>query len=120
MTKREMFQEIRKVVASNAEMVEFIDHELELLDRKAATPRKLTAKQIENLNFKANILVALASADKTVTFKEVYEICPQLAELSPQRVTHMLTDLINEGRIVRTVVKKVPYYRIVTEGGEVD
>ena len=35
MTKREMFAEIRNIVADNAEMVAFIDHEIELLERKS-------------------------------------------------------------------------------------
>lgn len=38
MTKKEMFTEIRKVVADNAEMVAFIDHEIELLNRKSDSP----------------------------------------------------------------------------------
>ena len=40
MTKREMYAEIRKAVADNADMVAFIDHEVELLDKK---PQKLPA-----------------------------------------------------------------------------
>ena len=39
MTKREMFAEIRNIVADNAEMVAFIDHEIELLERKSNSPR---------------------------------------------------------------------------------
>ena len=39
MTKREMFAEIRKIVADNAEMVAFIDHEVELLDKKKSGSR---------------------------------------------------------------------------------
>ena len=47
-TKKEMFVEIRNVVADNAEMVAFIDHEIELLSRKSGSPRKPTQTQIEN------------------------------------------------------------------------
>ena len=36
MTKKEMFREILKRVSDNTEMVEFLNHEIELLERKAS------------------------------------------------------------------------------------
>ena len=36
MTKKEMFGEILKRVSDNTEMVEFLNHEIELLERKAS------------------------------------------------------------------------------------
>ena len=56
MTKREMFAEIRAIVVDNAEMVAFIDHEIELLNRKSNGKRKPTKNQLENAQFKADIL----------------------------------------------------------------
>lgn len=115
MTKKEMFTEIRNVVIDNAEMVAFIDHEIELLERKSNTPRKPTKVQLENSAFKANILTALTVADTAVTVKGLYEICPSIAGLTNQRVTHMLTDLRKEGKIARTYIKKVPYFALGNE-----
>lgn len=118
MTKKEMFAEIREVVANNEEMVAFIDHEIELLDRKSGSPRKPTKTQVENDGFKADILSALAEADKPVTIKELCEMCESIAELSNQRITHMLTDLRKDGKVARTYVKKVAYFALGTEEGE--
>lgn len=115
MTKKEMFAEIRKVVISNEEMVAFIDHEIELLDRKSGSPRKPTKTQIENDGFKADIISALAEADKSMTIKELCEVCAPIAGLSNQRITHMLTDLRKDGKVVRTYVKKVAYFALGTE-----
>ena len=115
MTKKEMFAEIRKVVADNAEMVAFIDHEIELLNRKSDSPRKPTKTQIENDGFKADILEALAEADEAVTIKSLMELCPSIAGLSNQRVTHMLTDLRKAGKVARTYVKKVAYFSLGSE-----
>ena len=112
MTKKEMFAEIRKVVADNAEMVAFIDHEIELLNRKSGSPRKPTKTQVENDGFKADILAALAEADAPVTIKELCEVCGSIAGLSNQRITHMLTDLVKAGLLTKTYVKKTPYYAI--------
>ena len=118
MTKKEMFTEIRKAVADNEEMVAFIDHEIELLERKSGSPRKPTKTQIENDGFKADILAALIEADAPVTIKELCGICPTIAGLSNQRITHMLTDLRKDGKVTRTYIKKVAYFTIECEDEE--
>lgn len=115
MTKKEMFNEIRTLVADNAEMVAFIDHEIELLDRKATSIRKPTKNQVENESFKAEIIATLAVADAPMTIKELCERCAPLADLSNQRVTHMLTDLRKAGQVARTYIKKVAYFALGNE-----
>ena len=115
MTKREMFAEIRKVVADNAEMVAFIDHEVELLNKKSTGSHKPTKVQVENEGYKAEILTALAETDEPVTIKGLCEICGAIAGLTNQRITHMLTDLRKDGKVVRTYVKKVAYFSLGSE-----
>lgn len=115
MTKKEMFAEIRKVVADNAEMVAFIDHEVELLNRKGTSPRKPTKTQVENDGFKADILVALAEVDAPVTIKELCAVCGSISGLTNQRVTRLLTDLRKEGKVARTYIKKVAYFALGDE-----
>jgi len=115
MTKKEMFAEIRNVVIDNAEMVAFIDHEIELLDKKRTSARKPTKTQQENDAFKADIITALATADVPVTIKELCEICPNIAGLTNQRITHMLTDLRKGGQVARTYVKKIAYFALGNE-----
>lgn len=112
MTKREMFNEILTVVADNAEMVEFINHEIELLDRKANSLRKPTKNQIENDGFKAEIVAYLATADAPKAIKELQAEIPSLAGLTNQRITHMLTDLVKGGTLAKEYVKKTPYYSV--------
>lgn len=112
MTKREMFNEILTVVADNAEMVEFINHEIELLDHKANSLRKPTKNQIENDGFKAEIVAYLATADAPKAIKELQAEIPSLANLTNQRITHMLTDLVKGGTLAKEYVKKTPYYSV--------
>ena len=90
MTKREMFNEILTVVADNAEMVEFINHEIELLNRKSSAVRKPTKNQLENEGFKADIVDYLKDADAPKTIKELQTAIPSLANLTNQRITHLL------------------------------
>ena len=113
MTKKEMFAEIRKVVISNEEMVAFIDHEIELLNRKSGSPKKPTKTQVENDAYKATIVEYLTSADAPKTIKEMQAEIADIAELTNQRITHMLTDLVKAGTLAKEYVKKTPYYSIV-------
>jgi len=111
-TKREMYTAIRAIVADNEEMVAFIDHEIELLNRKSASPKKPTKTQIENEGCKADIVAYLTSADAPKTIKEMQADIPSLAGLTNQRITHMLTDLVKCEAIRKDYVKKVPYFSI--------
>lgn len=112
MTKREMFNEILAVVADNAEMVEFINHEIELLNRKSSAIRKPTKNQLENEGFKADIIDYLKDADAPKTIKELQTAIPSLADLTNQRITHLLTDLVKAETLTKNYVKKTPYYSV--------
>jgi len=112
MTKREMFTEIRNIVADNEEMVAFIDHEIELLDRKSNSSRKPTKTQIENDGFKAEIVAYLTEVDTPKTIKELQAEIPSISGLTNQRITHMLTDLVKAGTLTKEYVKKTPYYSV--------
>lgn len=112
MTKREMFAEIRNAVIDNAEMVAFIDHEIELLNRKSTSPKKPTKTQMENDAFKAVIVDYLTEVDASKTIKELQTEVAELNGLANQRITHMLTDLVKAGTLTKEYVKKTPYYSI--------
>ena len=112
MTKKEMFAEIRNIVADNEEMVAFIDHEIELLERKSNSPKKPTKTQIENDGFKAEIVAYLTEADAPKTIKELQAEIPSISGLTNQRITHMLTDLVKAETLVKEYVKKTPYYSV--------
>jgi len=112
MTKKEMFTAIREIVADNDEMVAFINHEIELLERKSNSPKKPTKTQVENDSFKADIVAYLTEADTSKTIKELQVEVPSIGGLTNQRITHMLTDLVKAGTLVKEYVKKTPYYSV--------
>lgn len=115
MTKREYFAQIRDIVADNEELVAFIDHEVELLNKKSSSPRKPSARQIENVALKKDILATLVLLGEPLTIGQIVEATPSLEGLSNQRVTHLLTDLRNAGKVERTYVKKVAHFAVVGE-----
>lgn len=118
MTKKEMFNAIRAMVIDNQEMVEFIDREIELLNRKSSAPKKPTKTQIENEGFKADIIKALTDADTLLTITEICEACNFPDEMSNQRVTHLLTALRKEKKVRREYVKRKAYFAIGAEPDE--
>ena len=115
MTKKEMFMEIRNAVITNEEMVAFIDHEIELLNRKSNGSRKPTKKQIENEQLKAEIITYLTQVDTMKSIKELQAEIPSLAAdkgITNQRITHMLSALIKENKLAKEYVKRTPFFYI--------
>ena len=115
MTKKEMFQAILAIaeVASNAEMVDFINKQIELLDKHySAKSSKPTKTQVENEGFKTEILAYLMTADTLVNIKELQDNISSLAELSNQRIARLINDLVKDNRVVKEYIKKSPYYRM--------
>lgn len=115
MTKLEMFNELLTLVENSDhpckdELHDKIQNEIWALERKAATPRKPTATQVENETLKVELLSLLVSADGPLCIKDIQEKSATFANLSNQRITHLLTALIKDEKIERGLVKKVPYY----------
>ena len=114
-TKRDRFNALLAIpaVAADAELVEFINHEVELLDRKNSAERKPTPKQTENAGFKSDIL-DWAEAGVQYTAGDFVKGVPSIVEagISVNRVTAMLTQLVNDGALVKTVDKRKSYYSL--------
>lgn len=111
MTKRDYFNAIKAIdeVAANADMVAFIDHEIELLDKKASS-KKATKTQEENVGIKAEILSVLTSEGATVT--DIQSKSEMLGGLSNQRVSALLRQLVESGEVVKTIDKKKSYFSV--------
>jgi len=111
-TKREMFEQIKSHLTNEAEIA-FIDHELELLAKKNSyKSTKPTKTQIANEGLKAEIVEILtAEPNRLFTASEVLKALDN-AELSGSKVTSMLTQLKNDGVIVRTEDKRKAYFQI--------
>lgn len=110
MTKRENYAELRKIVETvgNAELLAFIDHEVELLNKKNTAPKNPTAKQLENEKLKDIILAEIG--DKSLTITEMTDTISALSKLSNQRVSAIVKQLVEDNSLVRTVVKRKAYF----------
>ena len=110
MTKREVLTLIKAVNAGNTDIVAYCDNEIAALDKKneyrKAHPVK-TKTQKENEGLYPVILNILDDVPKSPT-----EIA-NIAGLSVQKVTALLTKLVNDGTIVKTTVKNKSLYTAV-------
>ena len=109
MTKREMFEQIKANYNLNADEIAFIDHELELLTKKNSAEKKPTAVQVVNEGIKAEILEGM-EVGKKYTITDLMKSVPACAELSNQRVSALVRQLVTDGSVERTEEKRKAYF----------
>ena len=116
MTKREMYVALLAMDSVKAvpKIVEGIQHEIDLLNKKASAERKPTKVQQENENLKIAITEYLRECGSAKAVKELLVEVPELAGLSTSKVASLVTALWNKGEGVlnRETVKKVNYYTL--------
>ena len=116
-TKREFFGEIREIVKENTELVAFIDHELELLDKK--TSAKSTKVNTEQVELMEKIVNALNEIGRSVTISELQKENAEMAEYSNQKLSAMLKKLVDNKQVTKMIDKKKSYF-MVAETPEVE
>lgn len=116
-TKREFFGEIKEIVKGNAELVAFIDHELELLDKK--TSAKSTKVNTEQVELMGKIVNALNKIGRSVTISELQKENAEMAEYSNQKLSAMLKKLVDNKQVTKMIDKKKSYF-MVAETPEVE
>ena len=109
MTKREMFEQIKANYNLNADEIAFIDHELELLTKKNSAEKKPTAVQVANEGIKAEILEGM-EVGKKYTITDLMKSVSACAELSNQRVSALVRQLVTDGSVERTEEKRKAYF----------
>lgn len=107
-TKRDLFLEVREVVAGNEELVAFVDHELELLDKKAGT--KSIKVNDEQVALMEKIVNALNEIGRSVTISELQKENAEMAEYSNQKLSAMLKKLVDNKQVTKIVDKKKSYF----------
>ena len=114
-TKKDNYNALLAIptVAENEALVAFINHELELLAKKAENrSTKPTVRQAENAKIKAEIVDAM-TADKWYRCAEIKSLIPELAKgEGTQRTARLCNDLEKEGLLTKMVDKKVVYFAL--------
>ena len=109
-TKREYINRILTYV--HDEDKPYLLNELALLDKKSTAEKKPTAVQVANEGIKADIAEGMV-ANTLYTVTDIQKGIPACAELSNQRVSALLRQMVEAGVIVRTEDKRKAYFSLV-------
>ena len=108
--------EIAITTVDNAEAKAKLEALKASIAKKNGAVRKPTATQKANEGYKVAILEFLAGGGKH-TITEIMKGCGAVAELSNQRVSAIVRQMIESGDVVREEIKRKAYFSAV-EGGE--
>ena len=118
-TKKEYFGQLREIVKDNAELVEFIDHEIELLARKN-TGNSQTKVQKENVEVAKMLVDELAKLGRAVTITELMNESNTVKEftlengnkLTNQKISAIFKQLVESKEIVKVTDKKKSFFSV--------
>ena len=115
MTKKDYFNMLKAIpeVAQNEILMNFIDHEIELLEKKNSSEKKPTATQKANEGLKVVILEVLKAHKDPMTITEIQKADVELGEMSNQRVSALVRQLKDEGLVERIEDKKKAYFKAI-------
>lgn len=112
LTKKDKFYMLRELVEDNEMLCEFIDHEIELLDKKATKPNKADKEKDALTDRLYDVLVEINEpttigdliAKGKVEFFEVNGL------VSSQKVSAYLKKLVDCGKVSKYIDKKKAYF----------
>ena len=116
MTKKETINLLIDVLMGNKEVedvqifIDFLIHERELLERKSSNSGQ-TKTQKENEILKEKIVKTLKELNKFSTITEIQESNAELADLSNQKISALLKQLVDTGVIEKVIEKKKAYFK---------
>ena len=109
-TQKEMFNEILNGYGLSAEHKAFLEGRIAQLDKKSsAKSDKPTATQKANAELKDKILVEM-EADKAYTISDMLKALPSCADLSNQKVSAVMKQMVEAGLVVRSEDKRKAYF----------
>ena len=106
--------EIAIASVDNAEAKAKLEKMLEQTLKKNSAERKLTATQTENVGLKDAIL-AFMEVGKQYTVTDIMKGCAKVDGLSNQRVSALVRQLKDDGKITREEIKRKAYFSLALE-----
>lgn len=113
MTKADYFRQIMANYPLNEDEKAFVEHELELLAKKNSAEKKPTVQQAANEGLKSTIIKVLTENGGLMTVTDVQKSCEELSALSNQRISALLRQLKEEGKVERVEDKRKAYFKAV-------
>ena len=111
-TKREQFTALLAKYDFTPEERALIEHEIELLEKKNSA-KKPTAQQTANNGIKETILEVLTNNGGMMTITDIQKANAELGEMSNQRVSALIRQMIEAGEVERVEDKRKAYFKAV-------
>ena len=108
-TKKEMFAQLKAKYNLTEDEIKFIDHEIELLDKKKGGSGELTEAQKANKALGEKILEGLADGSK-MTISAMIKNIDACEGLSTSKVSAVVRQLKDANLIIREEVKGVAHF----------
>lgn len=109
-TKREMFTELLSLPGLSQEQIDFINHEIELLNKKNSGDKKPTATQVANEALKTAIFEGM-EPNRLYTVTEVIKEVPACAGLNNQKISPLMNQMVEAQVLTKTVEKRRSYFK---------
>lgn len=110
MTKKDYFNAILAKYPLTEDEQKFVKNELDLLAKKNAS-KKPTATQVANEGIKTAILDNL-DVDAKYTITDIMKAVPECADLTNQKVSAIVRQMVDDGAMVRVEEKRKAYFKI--------
>ena len=98
-TKKDMFEEIKKMALElgRIDIVEFAENELNLLEKKRNSSKKVDVEKLEKDNIlKSAILEVLKNYENGLSVDEIRKADTSIGEENNQKITYLLGVLVKE------------------------
>ena len=114
LTKKDKFEMLANLPAVQSDPVlsEFIAHEMELLSKKNSAEKKPTAQQVANVGIQTAILNGM-EVGNAYTITDLIKSVPECADLTNQRVSALVRQMVDGGSVERFEEKRKAYFRKV-------
>ena len=117
--KRDYFEMIKVICKDNEDIVNFCDHEIELLNRKNARGGA-TKTQVENAKVAEMLIAELAKIGKAVTITDLMNMSDTVKgyrlengnPLSNQKISAILKQQVDAGKVVKVTDKKKSFFSV--------
>lgn len=117
-TKKMVWAEIvaDETIQQNKELVEFINTEIERLNKRANGKKAQEANAVND--FLAKSILEGMTADKRYRVLDLISSIDALTGLTTQKITPICKNLVSEGKLSMIEEKRIKYYTLVV-GGDV-
>ena len=98
------------------EIIAYIDNEISLIEKKAEKAKTQKSKtQKENEAFKAEILAVLENQSSPLHINDIIGMSETFSGFSCQKMSALLKQLVDSGKISRQIIEKKPCFSLVVE-----